>query len=98
MAEDLAKQGYSIDLPIMVWGWDPLVTMTMRQNEGYTWVPSAFQPNIPIGPGIINVWNLPGYDPKNPPPGSIKVSTDFANGTNGQDPWMKSLTSETQAT
>jgi len=95
MAQELFKQGYSIDMPIMVWGWDPLATMTLRQNEGYTWVPSAFQPNIPIGPGIINVWNLPSYDPNNPPPGSIKVSTDFANGTNGQDPWMKTLTSET---
>jgi hypothetical protein len=96
MAEDLAKQGYAVDLPIMVWGWDPLVTMTLRQNDGYTWVPSAFQPNIPIGPGIANVWNLPGYDAKNPPPGSIKVSTDFAQGSNGQDPWMKTI-SETSA-
>ncbi|MBZ5602098.1 MAG: hypothetical protein LAO79_07320 [Acidobacteriia bacterium] len=91
MAQDLAKQGYAIDMPIMVWGWDPLVTMTLRQQEGYTWVPSAFQPNIPIGPGITNVWNLPGYDPNNPPPGSIKVSTDFAIGSNGQDPWMKTV-------
>jgi hypothetical protein len=90
-AQDLAKQGYTIDVPIMVWGWDPLVTMTLRQNEGYTWVPSALQPNIPIGPGIANVWNVPSYDPNNPPPGSIKVSTDFAIGTNMQDPWMKTL-------
>jgi len=91
MAQDLFKQGYSVDLPIMVWGWDPLTTMTLRQNEGYTWVPSAFQPNIPIGPGVTNVWNLPSYDPNNPPPGSIKVSTDFAIGTNGQDPWIKTV-------
>src|SRR5581483_7473259 len=28
MAQDLAKQGYAVDMPIMVWGWDPLVTMT----------------------------------------------------------------------
>ena len=90
-AQDLAKQGYTIDVPIMVWGWDPLVTMTLRQNEGYTWVPSAMQANIPIGPGVTNVWNLPSYDPKNPPPGSIKVSTDFAQGSNMQDPWIKTL-------
>jgi hypothetical protein len=63
--------------------------MTLRQNDGYTWVPSAMQPNIPIGPGIANVWNLPGYDPNNPPPGSIKVSTEFAQGTGLQDPWIK---------
>jgi hypothetical protein len=91
MAQDLAKQGYAVDLPIMVWGWDPLVTMTLRQQEGYTWIPSAFQPNIPIGPGITNAWNLPSYDAKNPPPGSIKVSTDFANGSNMQDPWIKTF-------
>ncbi len=90
-AQDLAKQGYTIDVPIMVWGWDPLVTMTMRQQEGYTWVPSALQPNIPIGPGITNVWNLPSYDGNNPPPGSIKVSTDFAKGSNMQDPWIRTL-------
>ncbi len=95
MAQQLSQEGYAIDMPIMVWGWDPLVTMTLRQQEGYTWVPSAFQANIPIGPGITNVWNLPGYDPNNPPAGSIKVSTDFANGTNGQDPWMKTLTTQT---
>jgi hypothetical protein len=88
-AQQLAKQGYTIDVPIMLWGWDPLVTMTLRQNDGYTWVPSAMQPNIPIGPGIANVWNLPGYDPNNPPPGSIKVSTEFAQGTGLQDPWIK---------
>jgi len=92
-AQDLAARGYTIDVPIMVWGWDPLVTMTLRQNEGYTWVPSALQPNIPIGPGVTNTWNLPGYDPNHPPPGSIKVSTDFAKGSNMQDPWIKTLNS-----
>ena len=92
-AQDLAAKGYTIDVPIMVWGWDPLVTMTLRQNEGYTWVPSALQPNIPIGPGVTNPWNLPGYDPNRPPAGSIKVSTDFAKGTNMQDPWIKTLNS-----
>jgi hypothetical protein len=92
-ARNLAAQGYTIDVPIMVWGWDPLVTMTLRQNDGYTWVPSALQPNIPIGPGMVNVWNLPSYDANNPPPGSIKVSTDFAKGTNMQDPWIKTLES-----
>ena len=90
-AQQLAKEGYSIDVPIMVWGWDPLVTMTLRQQEGYTWVPSGMQTNNFIGPGITNVWNLPSYDPNNPPPGSIQVSTDFAKGTNMQDPWIQSL-------
>jgi hypothetical protein len=88
-AQVLAEQGYSIDVPIMVWGWDPLATMTVRQNDGLTWVPSALQPNIPVAPGDT----FPGlatYDANTPPPGSIKVTTDFAIGTNGQDPWVKS--------
>lgn len=75
-AVELAKAGELIDVPIMVWGWDPLTTMALRAQEGYTWVPSALQPNIPIGPNIANAWNLPSYDPNSPPPGSIKVSVD----------------------
>jgi hypothetical protein len=91
-AQELAKQGYAIDVPIMVWGWDPLVTMTLRQNEGYTWVPSALQPNIEVGPGVYDAWNIQPYDPNNPPPGSIKVSTDFAIGSNGIDPYIHNTT------
>lgn len=79
VAADLAKQGYAIDHPIMVWGWDPVMVMILRLQEGYTWVPNAMQPNIPIGPGIENVWNLPSYDPNNPPPGSIKVSVSASD-------------------
>jgi hypothetical protein len=79
-AMDLAKQGFSIDVPIMVWGWNPLVTMQIRQNDGYTWVPSGLQPPIPVAPGIP----FPGfqsYDANKPPTGSIMVTTDFAKGT-----------------
>jgi hypothetical protein len=71
----LATQGYKIDVPIMVWGWNPVCMMGMRKDYGYTWVPSALQPNIVIAPGL----SMPGvqaYDPKNPPPGSIIVSLD----------------------
>ncbi len=87
-AQALASQGYTIDVPIMVWGWDPLATMVQRQIDGYTWVPSGMQDSLPLGPGIT----FPGrqsYDPTSPPPGSIMVSTDFALGTNGQNPAMK---------
>jgi hypothetical protein len=87
LAEQLSNQGYAIDVPIMVWGWDPLATMVQRQIDGYTWVPSADQANIPVGPGL-NVPGYPGYDPNDPPPGSIPVSTAFAIGTNGQNPWI----------
>ena len=52
LAQHLAQQGYTIDAPIMVWGWDPLVTMTVRQNLGYTWVPSALQQPVSVVPGV----------------------------------------------
>lgn len=80
-AEELAAEGYTIDVPIMVDGGDPLAVMIQRKIEGYTWVPSALMANIPAGPGI-EIPNAPLYDPNHPPPGSIIVSTAFALGTN----------------
>lgn len=77
----LANQGYSIDTQIMVWGWDPQMTMTVRANQGYSWVPSYGQANIPIGPGLSMPNDPTTYDPGHPPPGSIQVSTAFAVGT-----------------
>jgi hypothetical protein len=85
-AKQLADQGYSIDVPIMVWHWDPLITMTIRQNSGYTWVPSGDQAALQTCPNC----DLPGlthYDPNNPPAGSIMVSTAFANGLESTAPW-----------
>jgi hypothetical protein len=87
-AQALAEQGYKIDVPIMVWGQDPLTTMVMRQQDGYTWVPSAMQADCPMPPGL-SMPGLANYDPNNPPAGSIQVTTAFANGTNGQDPWVQ---------
>ena len=81
LALQLANQGYSIDTQIMVWNWDPQMTMQVRENQGYAWVPSFGQSNIPIGPGL----SMPGmpnsYSPNSPPAGSIQVSTAFAVGT-----------------
>jgi hypothetical protein len=80
-AEELAAEGYKIDVPIMVDDEDPLAVMIQRLEDGYTWVPSALQQNIPAGPGM----EVPGaapYDPNNAPAGSILVSTQFALGTN----------------
>ena len=87
LAKQLAQQGYTIDVPIMVWGWDPLVTMTVRQNMGYTWVPSALQSPVPVVPGV-DFQGSTSYDPKNPPAGSVQVSTAFAKLANTADPWM----------
>lgn len=74
----LATNGFTIDVPIMVWGWDPYVVMSTRAQLGYTWVPSALQPPVTIAPGLAQPGVVP-YDPSNPPPGSIKVSTNIAD-------------------
>jgi hypothetical protein len=79
-ATKLAEQGFAIDVPIMVWGWNPLTTMQIRQADGYTWVPSGLQQPIAATPGF-QVAGFANYDPNSPPPGSIKVTTDFAKGT-----------------
>jgi len=89
LAQSLANEGYKIDVPIMVWKWDPLVTMTIRQNSGYTWVPSGNQQSVPTCPNC-SVPGLPSYDPANPPAGSIAVSTDFAKGLESTAPWTMS--------
>lgn len=81
LALNLANQGYSIDTQIMVWGWDPQMTMTMRENEGYSWVPSYGQANIPVGPGLSMPEDPTTYNPGNPPAGAIQVSTAFDVGT-----------------
>ncbi len=70
-ASQLAASGYQIDTPIMVWGWDPSKVTTLRENMGYTWVPSAFQSPVPAAPGLSN--GTASYDPNNPPSGSIAV-------------------------
>jgi hypothetical protein len=72
MAMQLAQQGYSIDVPIMVWGWDPSQVTSSRQSYGYTWVPSALQNPIESAPGI-KMQGMQAYDPNNPPAGSITV-------------------------
>lgn len=80
----LAQQGYTIDVPIMVNGGDPLTIMMERQQYGYTWVPSAMQSPVDLAPGL-NFPGLTAYDASNAPAGSIAVSTAFAEGTNMQD-------------
>jgi hypothetical protein len=72
LATQLAHEGYSIDVPIMAWGWDPAITTQARQSMGYTWVPSALQKPVEVAPGL----SLPGqtsYDSAHAPAGSIAV-------------------------
>ena len=72
MAAQLAAEGYAIDTPVMVWGWDAGKTMQLRQGFGYTWVPSAMQSPVTAAPGITGAAITP-YDPAHPPAGSILV-------------------------
>jgi hypothetical protein len=77
-AASLAMQGLQIDVPIMAWGFDPYLTMKMRRDYGFTWVPTATQPRVTIAPGLSAPGATP-YDPDHPIPGSIKVSLDLAD-------------------
>jgi|ERR1700722_10507269 hypothetical protein len=77
-AAALATNGFTVDVPIMVWGWDPYLVMQMRVQYGYTWVPSALQPPVSIAPGLAQP-GVVSYNPLDPPAGSIKVSTNIAD-------------------
>ena len=72
LGAQLAGEGYSIDVPIMVWGWDAGKVTQLRQDFGYTWVPSAQQMPLSAAPGITGPGLTP-YDPSRPPAGSIQV-------------------------
>jgi len=72
LATQLATQGFKIDVPIMVWGWDPSQVTSLRQSYGYTWVPSALQNPVAVAPGLSEPGMQP-YDPNNSPTGSIAV-------------------------
>ena len=85
-AKELMGRGFKVDPQIMVWGWDPLKTMTARKMMGYTWVPSFGQPSVQVPPGL-SFPGKPTYDPFNAPAGSIEVSTSFADGLGITDPW-----------
>jgi len=77
-ATALAQQGFTVDVPIMVWNWDACLTMFYRQSYGYAWVPSALQPNISVAPGVTQP-GATAYNPNSPPPGSIRVDTNAAD-------------------
>jgi hypothetical protein len=72
LGTQLAHKGYSIDVPIMVWGWDAGKVTAMRESFGYTWVSSALQKPVQAAPGLTGPGITP-YDPTHPPTGSILV-------------------------
>jgi hypothetical protein len=73
LATKLMAAGYKVDVPIMLWGWDPAKVTNLRKAFGYTWVPSAGQQPIDEAPGLGAMGTLHQYDPNNPPAGSIQV-------------------------
>lgn len=75
-ADALALRGFLIDVPIMVWQWEPFKVMEQRVAYGYTWVPAARMPNVAVAPGVTQP-GAASYDPSTIPPGAIKVSLDF---------------------
>ena len=76
LADSLAGRGFLVDVPIMVWQWDPFKIMERRIAYGYTWVPAARVPNVTVAPGVTQPGAV-GYDPNTLPAGAIKVSLDF---------------------
>lgn len=43
MAKQLMAEGYSIDVPLMVWGEDVLAWLYVRWSDGFSWTPAAGQ-------------------------------------------------------
>jgi len=71
--------GTPIDTQIMLWGWPPTITMTVRQNDGYGWVPPWGAANINIAPGLPAPAGQTSNYPATMPAGWIKVSTTAAD-------------------
>lgn len=86
LAHELADKGYLIDVPIMVWGWDPLSTMIVRRNQGYSWVPSAKMTPAQAAPGYVGA-----QDQSFIPPGGIPVTIKWAEGFENTSPWDAAL-------
>ncbi len=85
MAGLLASAGYTIDVPIDVWGWDAAKTMSARRTYGYTWVPPAQGAAIEVAPGLTFP-GAPSYDPRNPPLGAILVPAEDGSFVSGPSP------------
>lgn len=72
LARNLAAAGFTIDVPVDVWGWDWEKTMRARLNYGYRWVPAAGMEPVRVAPNL----SFPGlspYEPDAPPKGAILV-------------------------
>jgi len=68
-AEKLASQGYFIDVPIMVWGWDALMTMTQRIMDGVKEYPDLLDVSTRVP--STNVVDYPAVPVPAPPAGDL---------------------------
>lgn len=74
LALELAQQGFTIFIPVCVYGWSPYGVMSCYAANGFKWVPALLQTGFtvaqnPIGPDEISQ-NAPI------PKGAIKISLD----------------------
>lgn len=69
LAMKLAGQGYFIDVPIMLWNWDPYMTMYQRGIDGYTTYPDAL--NTQIRKVSLNLSDYPAVPVPTPPQGEL---------------------------
>jgi hypothetical protein len=76
LALSLATQGFKVVRAIGVNGDSPSWTMKISAGLGYTWLPTLLNnPTVQVAPGDVEP-GMVSYDPNNPPPGSVKVSSD----------------------
>ena len=74
-AATLAAQGYFIDVPINVWGWDPYLTMLQRQIDGYATYPDAL--DAQTKKVSTNPADYPPYQAPAPPSGTVLVGAQI---------------------
>jgi hypothetical protein len=70
-ALSLAQTGFTILIPVCVYGWDAHNAMECYQANGFKWVPALLQ-NLTVAQFPLNPWELSQDTPM--PKGSIKVS------------------------
>lgn len=81
--QTLAGQGYFVDVPIMVWGWDPYFTMWQRILDGVQTYPdgTGTKTRVPS----INVADYPPFvTPVPPGPSPVLAVVGGFNWVNGQ--------------
>ncbi len=78
LCQTLSAKGRFIDVPVMMWGWDPFSTMKQRESDGYTTYPDAtytmYRP-VDLDPTHYPATPIPV------PPAGILVGAQYAPGS-----------------